>query len=132
MTNDATEHLEAMHSPGRIRFGEFLIQENLISQEQLQDALNLQNSWKSRLGDIILSKRWMRPIDFYQALAQYYGLSFINLMNDEPDPDLFDPGKIDTYASQSYLPWKRNARGGITFALADTTPELIGRLKTVW
>ena len=129
MTNDATEHLEAMHSPGRIRFGEFLIQENLISQEQLQDALNLQNSWKSRLGDIILSKRWMRPIDFYQALAQYYGLSFINLMNDEPDPDLFDLGKIDTYASQSYLPWKRNARGGITFALADTTPELIGRLK---
>ncbi|MEN3177754.1 glycosyltransferase [Gluconobacter sp. OJA] len=129
-------------------FGEFLVERGSLTDQQVSDALTLQQSWKSRLGDIILSKRWMKPVAFYRELALYHGLDFVDLLNDRPDTELFDPAMIDDYAARSFLPWRRNSHGGITFALADPTDELIrdlsdrygfetdfigtGRFDTIW
>ena len=119
-----------METPAEDRplFGQFLIANGYLSAEQVNTALALNATWKSRLGDVILSKRWMKPFEFYQALSQYFGLHFVNLMAEKPDPALFDPTMIDEYSRQSFLPWRRNADNGITFALADPTFALTHEL----
>ncbi|MBE7620637.1 glycosyltransferase [Komagataeibacter sp. FXV2] len=112
-------------STDKLLFGQFLVEQGYLTTEQVDEALSLQKGWKSRLGDIILSKRWMQPFEFYKALARYFDLDFVNLMTDNPDPALFDTTMIDEYSSHSFLPWRRNEKGGITFALADPTDALI-------
>ncbi|PYD74704.1 glycosyltransferase family 2 protein [Novacetimonas pomaceti] len=111
-------------------FGQFLIEQGYLTAEQVDEALSLQKTWKSRLGDIILSKRWMKPFEFYKALARYFDLDFVNLMTDNPNPALFDATMIDEYNCRSFLPWRRNEKGGITFALADPTDALTNELIT--
>ncbi|ARW15312.1 glycosyltransferase family 2 protein [Komagataeibacter europaeus] len=115
-------------STDRLLFGQFLISHGYLDADQVEMALELQKNWKSRIGEIILSKRWMKPLTFYQALAQYYGLDFVNLMTEKPDPTLFDKTMIDAYSERSFLPWRRNDNNGITFALANPTDALIQEL----
>ncbi|NVN10625.1 glycosyltransferase [Nguyenibacter vanlangensis] len=114
---------------GKLPFGQFLVDNGHLTAGQVEAALDLQKSWKSRLGDIILSRRWMKSVVFYRELARFHGLSFVDLMQETPDATLFDPAEIDVYATRSFLPWRRNEAGGIAFALADPSPELMADLR---
>jgi cellulose synthase/poly-beta-1,6-N-acetylglucosamine synthase-like glycosyltransferase len=88
--------------------GEVLIRRRLISAEQLAKALELQSHWGSRLGDVILSTGWVRPCEFYRALADHYGLDFVDLIEKPADAPLADPARYLEYSESLYLPWRRD------------------------
>lgn len=106
------------------RVGDILLREGLIRADQLEEALQLQQTWGSRLGDIVQAKGWVRSRDLYHALADHYGREFVDLVANPPDPALIDEADINLYADLLFLPWKRE--GGVTWvAVADPTEAML-------
>ncbi|CAP57471.1 glycosyltransferase family 2 protein [Gluconacetobacter diazotrophicus] len=115
--------------PDKRLFGQFLVSRNILTEAQLDEAIQTQKLWKSRLGDIILAKGWLKPRRFYHLLATFFDLEFVDLMGHPPDPDLFDRAMIDEYARRSFLPWRRSADGAIILALADPSEDTFNWLR---
>jgi cellulose synthase/poly-beta-1,6-N-acetylglucosamine synthase-like glycosyltransferase len=107
-----------------IRIGQLLLESGLITQTQLENALRLQVSWGSRLGDVLLAMGWVKPYEFYQVLAKHLGLIFVNLQNEPADGELFERSEYSSYAEHLYLPWRR--KDGVLWVVTanPTSPEL--------
>ncbi|MGI8460443.1 MAG: glycosyltransferase [Solirubrobacterales bacterium] len=70
--------------PGRL--GEILVSRNLITEEELYTALELQERTGSRLGELLYSERLVREDDLAQALADQLRVPLVELEGIEPDP----------------------------------------------
>lgn len=105
-----------------VRLGEILVEEGLITPAQLDEALDLQRRWGSRLGDIVLARGWVRAWDFYRGLSRHFGLEFVNLQTDPPDPDLFATPDVEDYNRRLVLPWRLDG-GVVTVATADFSAQ---------
>ena len=112
----------------RVRLGELLIQERLITPEQLNQALDQQQRWGSRLGDVILTKSWVRPLEFFRTLASHFELEFVDLIDQPIDSSLLDPDQLQNYSDELYLPW-RLKNGVLWFATANPTSPAIEELR---
>lgn len=108
----------------RIRLGDVLQQEGLLTSAQLEEALHLQQRWGSRLGDIILAKGWVRAFDLYRLLARHYQRPFVDLVNSPPDGSLLAADDIALYTDLLFLPWRREG-DRVIIATADPGPEVI-------
>lgn len=86
--------------------GEILRSRGLISNEQLEHVIELQKQSHSRLGDIIISEGIVTYLELYSALAEHYGLPFVNLLQHPPDEILLTDINIDDYIRYRALPWK--------------------------
>src|SRR5690348_4148235 len=122
LSDSASEHNQ------RVRLGQVLIDAKLITPDQLEHALERQNKWGSRLGDVILTMGWVRPVDFYRALAAHFQLDFVDLIQQPADASLLDPKQLSSYSEQLYLPW-RAENGTLWIATADPTSETIEELR---
>ncbi|NWF36807.1 glycosyltransferase family 2 protein [Mariprofundus sp. KV] len=56
----------------KLRIGELLVSRGLISSDQLQEALDQQQAEGGRLGDILLSRRAITTVAFYDALTDHF------------------------------------------------------------
>jgi len=54
------------------RIGELLVSRGLISNQQLDEALEQQQREGGRLGDIVLANRWVRTVEFYDVLTDHF------------------------------------------------------------
>jgi len=57
---------------GKPRLGEMLLSAELITQQQLEQALAQQKSQGGRLGDIVLANGWVKTVDFYDVLSNHF------------------------------------------------------------
>ena len=112
----------------RLRLGELLIQKGLLTQDQLDEALELQRRWGSRLGDVILTMGWLRPLEFYPALAAHFDLDFVDLLKEPVDGALLDPGQLMEYSNALYLPWRQEG-DTLWVATADPTAPAVEELQ---
>jgi type II secretory ATPase GspE/PulE/Tfp pilus assembly ATPase PilB-like protein len=69
-----------------MRLGELLVRAGHATQEQVDQALELQPLLKKRLGEILVEKRWSTPRAIAEALAAQYGLEFVDLTQVAVDP----------------------------------------------
>ena len=111
-----------------VRLGELLVQEQLVTPDQLSYALEQQKKWGSRLGDVILTMGWVRPLEFYRTLASHFNLEFVDLIEQPVDGSLLDPGQLRSYSDELYLPW-RMENGTLWIATADSTSPAIQELR---
>jgi MSHA biogenesis protein MshE len=74
--------------PERIRLGDLLIQQNLLSHEQLQLALAEQKRSGRRLGRIFVDSGYVTESGIAQALAHQLKADFIDLQNFQTRPEL--------------------------------------------
>ncbi len=58
------------------KIGEILIRRGLITEAQLEEALEFQRERGGRLGWVILSQGWVNRLDFFRALAEHFDLPF--------------------------------------------------------
>ena len=107
-----------------IRIGSALVTAGLISPEQLNQALELQKEWGSRLGDILLGMGWVRPRPFYRALADHFQLRYVDLMDEPVDDSLVEMDCLQVYAEGLYLPWRKE-HGQVLVAGADPGSVLL-------
>ena len=69
------------------RLGEILIKYTSLTQQQLDEALNIQKTEGGMLGEILVSKNWVLPHELMRALCMQLGLTFV---------DDLKPNDIDT------------------------------------
>lgn len=65
--------------PERIRLGDLLLQQKLISQEQLKTALESQSRTGRKLGKVLVESGYVTDEQIAEALARQLNLPFINL-----------------------------------------------------
>ncbi len=78
--------LAEAQSPPRGRLGELLLARGLISSEQLEWALELQERTGSRLGEILVHEELVPEPDVAAALAEQLSVPLLDLEGVEPDP----------------------------------------------
>lgn len=108
------EAIKAAHG----KMGDMLVARGLLNPMQLDLALELQQRWGTRLGDIILAKGWVRAPDLYRTLAEHFDRPFVDLFNEPPDVSLMASDDIASYAEHLVLPWRRENQK-IILAIAD-------------
>jgi type IV pilus assembly protein PilB len=70
----------------RKRIGEILLEQGLLSQQQLDQALEEQKTTNRRLGEILRARGWVKDTDVTRAVAQRLGIPFIDLGATPVDP----------------------------------------------
>lgn len=82
-----------MASPSRMhrrRIGELLVAEGLISGEQLDQGLEIQQETRDLLGTILMDLGHISETDITKVLCMQYQLPFLSLVNYEYDPKLVE------------------------------------------
>ena len=69
-----------------VRLGEILVKESLITQDQLQKALEFQRANGGKLGSCLTKMGYITDDDITGVLSRQYGVPSINLRFYEIDP----------------------------------------------
>jgi type II secretion system (T2SS) protein E len=101
--------------------GALLRQEGLITSEQLELALIDQEQHRRRLGEILVDFGWVTGDALAHALAEQYGLDFVDLTTTEPDPDAVALLDGEVAESVQALPMSLDDDGVLLVAIADPT-----------
>jgi MSHA biogenesis protein MshE len=75
-------------APERIRLGDLLIQQGLLTDEQLKLALDEQKRSGRKLGRIFVESSYVTEEAIAQALARQLRADFVDLRNFQPKPEL--------------------------------------------
>src|SRR4051794_165676 len=69
--------------------GDLLVRAGHLTFEQLEQVLAEQRSMAEpvRIGELLLSRKWVTPTALAQALAEQYGLEFVDLTQIDFDPE---------------------------------------------
>ena len=111
--------------------GDLLVGRRVLSLPQYDEALRLAEIWNVRLGDVILAHDWIEPATYYEAIAGYYELPFINLIAEPPDATLLDASEAEVYAQALTIPWIRRD-GRTVIATAEPGPETVLFARRRW
>jgi type IV pilus assembly protein PilB len=68
------------------QLGQILIEQGLISEQQLQEALETQERVPKSLGRILIDLNLIREVDLVRALAEQIGMEFVDLGDFPVDP----------------------------------------------
>lgn len=101
----------------RKKLGEILLEDGLITREQLERALN--EAGGLRLGDWLLTHGYLTEEKLYQTIAKQHGVTFVNLKDITPDPEAVKTLSAATARRYQVVPI---ARTGKTLKLATANP----------
>ena len=77
-----------MPPPQKIRLGDLLIQQGLLTEEQLKLSLDEQKRTGRKLGRVFVESGYVTEEGISQALARQLRIPFIDLKNFTPKPEL--------------------------------------------
>jgi len=112
---DAPWSLHSMSS----RLGEILVKENLITSEQLKQALDQQKGGGGRLGTCLMKLGFISDDEITGVLSRQYGVPSINLKYYEVDVTVIKLIPQDTAVRYQIVPL---SRVGSTLTIAMTDP----------
>jgi len=103
-----------------VKLGELLLKENMVSPQQLQDALNHQKMNGGKLGKAFVSLGFVKDEEITSLLSRQYGVPSINLEHFEVDPAIIKIIPAETARKYQVLPLSRSG-ATLTIAMADPT-----------
>jgi type IV pilus assembly protein PilB len=103
-----------------VRLGEILVKESLITQDQLQKALEFQRSNGGKLGSCLTKMGYITDDDITGVLSRQYGVPSINLKYYEIDPTVIKLIPQDTATRYQVIPLSR-VGSVLTIAMTDPT-----------
>jgi type IV pilus assembly protein PilB len=103
-----------------VKLGELLLKENLVSPQQLQEALNHQKMSGGKLGKAFVSLGFVKDEQITTLLSRQYGVPSINLDHFEVDPQIIKIIPPETARKYQVLPLSRSG-ATLTIAMADPT-----------
>ena len=103
-----------------VRLGEILIKESLITQDQLDKALDFQRSNGGKLGSCLTKMGYITDDDITGVLYRQYGVPSINLKYYEIDPNVIKLIPQDTALRYQVIPLSR-VGSVLTIAMTDPT-----------
>ena len=114
-----------------MKLGEYLKDQNLINQTELEEALAHQERAGGKLGDILLAITSMRAQDYYRSLAAHYRISFVQLMKHPIDLSLLHSKDKKIYLEKELIPIAQDKKR-ITVATSNPSPENFAFIKEHW
>ncbi|WP_455202237.1 GspE/PulE family protein [Kaarinaea lacus] len=131
-SNSIDLKLALQHLPPQIDkpLGEFLVDEQLISQEQLRNALvSQQREPERKLGELLEASGVVTTDEIYHALAMQLGLPFVRLRNFDIDPSVLTYLSEDIARKYSVMPLFRE-QGHVVVAVANPAhTEMVSVLR---
>ena len=103
-----------------IKLGELLVKENLITPQQLQEALQYQKQHGGKLGYNLVKLGFVKDEEITQLLSRQYGVPSINLARFEIDPSVIKLVPAETAQKYQIIPLSR-AGANLTIAMVDPT-----------
>jgi type IV pilus assembly protein PilB len=103
-----------------VRLGEILVKESLITQDQLQKALDFQRANGGKLGSCLTKMGYITDDDITGVLSRQYGVPSINLRFYEIDPIIIKLIPQDTAQRYQVIPLSR-VGSVLTIAMTDPT-----------
>jgi type IV pilus assembly protein PilB len=103
-----------------VRLGELLTKANLITQDQLKEALRVQKETAGKLGETLIKLGYVSEEDITECLSQQFGVPSINLMHFEIDASVIKLISGDVARKYNILPVNKTG-ATITIAMADPT-----------
>jgi len=102
------------------KLGEILLKENLITADQLKQALDQQKANGGRLGNSLVKLGFLNDDEVTAVLSRQYGVPSINLAYFEVDPNVTRLIPMDTASKYQVLPLSR-VGSSLTLAMVDPT-----------
>ncbi len=102
------------------KLGELLLKENLISADQLKQALDHQKANGGRLGNSLVKLGFLTDDEVTAVLSRQYGVPSINLAYFDVDPSVTKLVPIETATKYQVLPLSR-VGSSLTLAMVDPT-----------
>jgi type IV pilus assembly protein PilB len=102
------------------KIGDLLVKENLISQQQLKEALANQRVNGGRLGNCLIKLGFVTDDEITAILSRQYGVPSINLSFFDVDPSVVKLIPIETAQKYQILPLSR-VGSTLTIAMIDPT-----------
>ncbi|MDO9379693.1 MAG: glycosyltransferase [Nocardioidaceae bacterium] len=93
-----------LHQP---TIGDALVARRLITASQRDWALDLSRVHGARIGAVLVASGLVRRVDLFRVLADTWGYTLIDLLEDEPDPDLLRGLDPRTLADEGWVPVRR-------------------------
>ncbi len=106
-----------------LRLGEQLVASNLITEAQLQKALEMQRDSGGLLGEVLISTGALTEQALAHALASYFGFDVANLRRDNVDPTMISYLSEDVARQYVAFP-VRMEEDGLYIAVAEPSEEL--------
>jgi type IV pilus assembly protein PilB len=73
----------------RLRLGNVLVRQEVITEEQLEEALTFHKEKGLRLGEALMELGMCSEADVFKAIANQLGMNFVDLHEDLPGPTVF-------------------------------------------
>ncbi len=103
-----------------LKLGELLLKAKLITEEQLQKALDEQKQLGGRLGEHLVRLGYVTEDDILDCLSQQYGVPSINLRQFEIDDSIIRLIPADVARKYQFIPVSKTG-ATLTVAMADPT-----------
>src|SRR5688572_28074980 len=103
-----------------VKLGELLLKENMVTPQQLQEALGHQKMNGGKLGRAFVHLGYVRDEEITSLLSRQYGVPSINLDHFEVDPAIIKIIPAETSRKYQILPLSRSG-ATLTIAMADPT-----------
>ena len=103
-----------------VKLGELLLKENMVTPQQLQEALSYQKRNGGKLGKSFVTLGYVRDEEITSLLSRQYGVPSINLEHFEVDPGIIKIIPAETARKYQILPLSRSG-ATLTIAMADPT-----------
>lgn len=111
------------------RLGDLLLEKNLITGEQLEQALTEQQETSGKLGEILVSMGALDAQVLAEALADFFGLVVVNLRRDNVDPAVISLIPETMAREQLAIP-VRSEENSLYVAVAEPSDELRSLLSS--
>jgi type IV pilus assembly protein PilB len=112
----------------RKSMGEYLVEKGLITREQLEDALRVQQTTGKDLAQILVDQAVVSERDAYEAKAYEMGMPFVDLDRTTPDPSAVNVVKEHIAKRYNVIPVKKE---GTILYLAMSDPNNVMAIDDV-
>src|SRR4249920_1146600 len=102
------------------KIGDLLVKENLITQQQLKEALEYQRVHGGRLGHCLIKLGFVTDDEITAILSRQYGVPSINLSFFDVDPGVVKLIPVETAQKYQIMPLSR-VGSTLTIAMIDPT-----------
>lgn len=99
-----------------------LLARKLVSLTGLAIALRQRAETGAGLAETLLSSGVVAPTDYFRAVADTYGLPFVDLQRQPVDPALTSPDTRADYAERAMVPWQMHD-GRLVIATSSISRE---------
>jgi type IV pilus assembly protein PilB len=110
------------------KLGELLVRANIVTAEQIEQAMKVQNQDGGRLGYTLIKLGFVDEGEITQFLSKQYGVPAINLANMQVDSSIIKLVPSDVARKYQVLPISRQ---GATLTLAMTDPTNVFAMDDV-